>query len=144
MGPMSGPIMVFLTAMVIATWSRFVPLVAEASLSSIGGTVASVAATMLGFLLAILAVLISVSDKPLLKEMDERGYYRDLLKTIMVGCALFAVSIIVGFIFLFSTETPPSKFVNGTIALQIACAWSLFDVGRKLWLVFSNLRPSEH
>lgn len=119
-------------------WNVYPSFKEEATLSAFGGSVASISSTMLGFLLAALAVLASISHTHLLKVMREQGYYRDLLDTMLIGFLLFLVCAISGFGLLFGMQlTPKIGFV--LVGLHTAAVISLLDIGRKLWLVLRNL-----
>lgn len=120
-------------------WNVYPSFKEEATLSAFGGSVASISSTMLGFLLAALAVLASISHTHLLKVMREQGYYRDLLDTMLIGFLLFLLCAISGFGLLFGIQlTPKIGFV--LVGLHTAAVISLFDIGRKLWLVLRNLK----
>ena len=120
-------------------WDVYPSFKEEATLSAFGGSVASISSTMLGFLLAALAVLASISHTHLLKVMREQGYYRDLLDTMLIGFLLFLLCAISGFGLLFGMQLSPKVGVS-LIGLHTAAVVSLLDIGRKLWLVLRNLR----
>ena len=120
-------------------WGVYPSFKEEATLSAFGGSVASTSTTMLGFLLAALAVLASISHTHLLKVMREQGYYRDLLDTMLIGFLLFLLCAISGFGLLFGIQLTP-KFGFVLVGLHTAAVISLFDIGRKLWLVLRNLK----
>ena len=120
-------------------WGVYPSFKEEATLSAFGGSVASISTTMLGFLLAALAVLASISHTHLLKVMREQGYYRDLLDTMLIGFLLFLFCAISGFGLLFGIQLTP-KFGFVLVGLHTAAVISLFDIGRKLWLVLRNLK----
>jgi hypothetical protein len=120
-------------------WDVYPSFKEESTLSAFGGSVASISSTMLGFLLAALAVLASISHTHLLKVMREQGYYRDLLDTMLIGFLLFLLCAISGFGLLFGVQlTPKIGFV--LVGLHTAAVISLLDIGRKLWLVLRNLK----
>jgi hypothetical protein len=120
-------------------WDVYPSFKEEATLSAFGGSVASISSTMLGFLLAALAVLASISHTHLLKVMREQGYYRDLLDTMLIGFLLFLLCAISGFGLLFGMQLS-SKVGMVLIGLHTAAVVSLLDIGRKLWLVLRNLK----
>lgn len=120
-------------------WDVYPSFKEEATLSAFGGSVASISSTMLGFLLAALAVLASISHTHLLKVMREQGYYRDLLDTMLIGFLLFLLCSISGFGLLFGMQLS-SKVGMVLIGLHTAAVVSLLDIGRKLWLVLRNLK----
>jgi hypothetical protein len=120
-------------------WGVYPSFKEEATLSAFGGSVASISSTMLGFLLAALTVLASISHTHLLKVMREQGHYRDLLDTMLIGFLLFLLCAISGFGLLFGVQlTPKIGFV--LVGLHTAAVTSLLDIGRKLWLVLRNLK----
>jgi len=120
-------------------WGVYPAFKEEATLSAFGGSVASISSTMLGFLLAALAVLASISHTHLLKVMREQGYYRDLLDTMLIGFLLFLLCAISGFGLLFGMQLS-SNIGMVLIGLHTAAVVSLLDIGRKLWLVLRNLK----
>lgn len=112
-----------------------------AMLVSIGGTIASVGATMLGFLLAVLAVLASISHTHLVSMMRRSGHYDDLLYTVFYGCAGFFICLSIGIALTFGL-CPPNWLRTLVVAVHVAAFVSLMDVGRKFWLVLANLREN--
>jgi hypothetical protein len=121
-------------------WAVY-PTLDAAGAVGLGGTVASISTTMLGFMLAALAVLASINHTHLVNMMRTYGHYRDLLITMMIGCLLFMACAILGFAMLFGLPSN-AKLVCFLIALHVSALVSLIDVGRKLWLVLSNLRST--
>lgn len=120
-------------------WKTYPSFVDASSVASFGGTVASISTTMLGFLLAALAVLASISHTHLLKVMREQGYYRDLLDTMLVDFLLFLLCAVLGISLLFGFPlTPYAACV--AVGFHAAAFVSLMDVGRKLWFVLRNLK----
>lgn len=109
-----------------------------AAVMAFGGTVASISSTMLGFILAALAILASVNDTHLIRMMRVYGHYNDLLKT-MLRCMLYFLGCaVLGLILLFGL--PFTKWLGSVlIGLHVVAFCSLFGVGRKLWLVLRNL-----
>lgn len=120
-------------------WEAYPSFPDAATAISFGGSVASVGTTMLGFMLAALAVLASINHTHLVKMMRDSGHYQDLLRTMMFGCALFLVCAVSGYVLLFGAATCP-WFLSAIIGMHVAALIALLDVGRKLWLVLSNLR----
>lgn len=119
-------------------WGAYPSFNDVAATSSFGGTVASISTTMLGFLLAALAVLASISHTHLLGVMREQGHYRDLLNTMLVGFVFFLMCAVEGFSVLFGVNLTPGLGC-ALVGTHIAAFVSLFDIGRKLWLVLRNL-----
>lgn len=102
-------------------------------------TFCQVSATMMGFMLAALAILASITDKPLLVKMNQQGHYTDLLTH------LFATSFVYFIIFgmtsyiLISGEsaTLARLFV---VTLMVTGGVATMQVGYKFWIVLKNLR----
>lgn len=110
-------------------------------ISSFGGSVSSIATTMLGFMLAVLSVLASIENTPLVKIMKQTGHYKNLLITLFFGCTLQFLCLLIGFWFLvFSVFNEEIFYVF--IGVEIAAVISLLDIGRKFWLVLSNLNDN--
>jgi Na+/H+-translocating membrane pyrophosphatase len=105
---------------------------------SFGGSIAAISTTMLGFMLAALAVLASINHTHLVKMMKASGHYKDLLRTLFVSCLIFLACAAAGFSMLFGF--PPSHiFLSALVGLHFAAVVSIVDVGRKFWLVLNNL-----
>lgn len=114
----------------------------EASdISSFGGTIASIATTMLGFLLASLAVLVSIDNTNLIKQMKESGHHKDLVFTIFFGCFLEFVCLLIGFCFFFFSIYWQQIFYI-LLGFEVATLFSFIGIGHKFWLVLSNLKTS--
>jgi len=118
-------------------WAPVLP--DQSAVLGFAGSVASIAATMLGFMLAALAVLASISNTTLVERMKKTGHYDDLLHTIFFGCTLFLAIALVGYSLLFGV--PGSRWLlTFLLGLHVAALVSLMDIGRKFHLVLVNLR----
>ena len=120
-------------------WSLLLP--DRSSVLGFAGSVTTVASTMLGFMLAALAILVSVASSKLVEIMRRTGHYDDLLHTILVGCVLFLCIALCGFALLFGLK-PNGKFLMLLLGLHAAALVSLIDIGRKFRLVLVNLPDS--
>jgi len=92
----------------------------------------------MGFMLAALAILASITNEPLLLKMNKQGHYRDLLTH------LFVASIIYFFIFLVTAAmlvtNHSSSFIRTIVlAAMITAAVATMQVGYKFWIVLKNL-----
>lgn len=142
MPPFILPLLTFATAFAGAWYGKVYPKFPDAAaVMSFGGTVASISTTMLGFMLAALAVLASINHTHLVNMMRAYGHYRDLLTTMVTGSLLFMLCAIGGFALLFGVPAW-QELLCVLVALHVAALVSLIDVGRKLWMVLSNLRSS--
>ncbi len=140
MSPLFAPLLAGFAA-ALASWHYgWVPVLPDqAAILVFSGSVASIAATMLGFMLAALAVLTSISNTTLVERMKKTGHYDDLLRTIFFGCLVFLAIVLSGFALLFGV--PPVRWLLAVLlGLHVAALVSLADIGRKFHLVLRNLR----
>lgn len=79
--------------------SLYAPL--EVSFPQAAGVYASVSATLLGFMMAVLAILASLSGRPLIKNMGRVGLYKKLLSVLYMTICCFGVSTFLSLISLF-------------------------------------------
>lgn len=108
------------------------------SLTALAGTAASVGATLLGFMLAALAVLASINHVHLVQMMRKTGHYRELLATLFGGSFWMLVCTLLGFGLLLGA---PAKdwLLSIFVASHVAALVALLDTGRKFWLVLTHL-----
>jgi len=140
--PLYAPLVTGLAAGVAAWHWAFHPTFADAAaVAAFGGTVASISTTMLGFILAALAVLASITQTHLVKQMQVYGHYSDLLRTMLTDSLFFMTCALCGFAILFGVQAK-EWLLSLILGLHVAAFVSLIDVGRKLWFVLVNLRAS--
>lgn len=143
-GALMHPVLIPVIAGAVAAFAvdhwHLAPAYKDSDLVSFAGAVASVGATMLGFILAALAVVASISHTHLVQQMQKTGHYSDLLNT-MGGCGLlFLLCALGGLAMLFGV--PAGGVAMAVLIGMHVAAWlSLLDVARKFTLVLSNLRP---
>ncbi|KQZ46361.1 hypothetical protein [Massilia sp. Root1485] len=105
------------------------------------GVVAQLSGTMLGFVLAALAVLTTVLDTVLVRNMQRTGHFKILLRRMLCSIAAFGLSTVGGAIIIFLPK--PHEWqacvLIGLTALAIAV---LLDVCTKFWFVLRNLTPA--
>lgn len=105
-------------------------------------TVVQISASMMGFMLAALAILISVADKPLVLNLQKSGHYQDLLNTLFVASVIFAVAFFLsGTVLIFGVTIPYWK--HFLLLLLFSGSLALLQTGWKFWLVLSNLHPHQ-
>lgn len=118
------------------------PHLDEALLRGLAGGYASTAGTMLGFVLAMITVLISMSDRRLIRNMARTGHYLRLLRG-MYGCAIyFGAALAVSLPLLVLSGTPlriGSAICSGLI---VSSAVQLFRSGLKLWQILQLISNS--
>lgn len=94
---------------------------------------------MLGFMLAAMAVVASISHTHLMRMMQEYGFYDDLLRRLFAGAFVFFVCTLCSGIILFG-YVPGTNYRAALVGLHVAALVSLLDVGHKFWMVLKNLR----
>ena len=135
-----GPALVAVAAAVGAHSYALYPMPANAQDAiAIGGALASIGGTMLGFMLAALAVLASINHLHLVRMMKRTGHYADLLSTLFAGGLAFLACCLSGFALLFGA-TPTAFGMALVVGVHVGALWSLLDIGRKFWFVLSNLQ----
>jgi hypothetical protein len=106
---------------------------------STAGSIASIAATMLGFLIAALAILASIAGQRLVRNMQRTGHYTKLLKLFFWSATAYLVTLIVATSALvLPPATVPALFI-ATCSTFVFSGLMLFDIGYRFWLVLSNL-----
>lgn len=102
------------------------------------GIFAQIAATMLGFLIAALSILASISGHRLLRNMQKTGHYRVLLRGFFINSAAYAVAMLAAFgALMFKLFFPWPTLI--ALTLFTFATLLLVDIGWKLWLVLHNL-----
>lgn len=106
---------------------------------SVISTFCQVSATMMGFMLAALAILASITDKPLLVKMNQQGHYSDLLTHLFA--ASFVYFIIFGMTaYMLITGESASLVRLLVLTLIVSGGVATMQVGYKFWIVLKNLR----
>lgn len=123
-------------------WALYPVFMDAAERLTFAGSIASIGATMLGFMLAALAVLASINDTHLVKMMKRTGHYDNLLSTLLTGCLLFLFCAVGGYVVMFG-YIPNAIFLSVTMGLHTAALVSLVEIGWKFNLVLRNLRTAE-
>jgi hypothetical protein len=119
---------------------------------ALGTTLSAVAATLLGFLIAALALLASVSQHWFVRNLQRTPHFTGILKDLYWSCAVFLLALVVGVFALLA----PAPLANGGVmprsplhivsccllAVTTTALLTLWPVGRKFWLILINLKPS--
>lgn len=143
MRPLLWPLATGLSASVAVWYWALYPVLGDAAERlALAGSIASIGATMLGFMLAALAVLASINDTHLVKMMKKTGHYDDLLSTLLTGCVLFLLCAVAGYLVMFGL-IPNAVFMSGTIGLHASALISMLEIGWKFNLVLRNLRVAD-
>lgn len=105
---------------------------------SAAGILAQLSGTMLGFVLAALAILTTLGNTTLVANMQQTGHFSMLLKRMFGSVVAFGFVTVVGAALLF-VPTIDIKWMYSLIGIAIFSILLLADVCRKLWVVLENL-----
>lgn len=103
---------------------------------------AQISATMLGFLIAALSILASISGHRLLRQMQRLGHYRVLLRRFFINSTAFAAAMVAALVSIVFRDSNPFSTYSAFL-LFVFATLLLVDIGYRLWLVMHNLTPSE-
>lgn len=109
---------------------------------SAAGIFAQIAATMLGFLIAALSILASISSHRLLRKMQQEGHYRVLLRRFFINSTAYAVAMLAAFVVIIFKKNFPLTMISAFVTFSFATLL-LVDIGWRLWLVLHNLTPDK-
>lgn len=115
----------------------------DSTLASIAGAYASVAVTMLGFTLAMLAILISVADRRLIRNMGRTGHYKTLIKGLYLTSIYYAATMLSSLVTLFLKTTSMQIGTAISSGLMVGATISLVIMSVRLWHVLNALVPQD-
>lgn len=139
--PFACTVLVAIASALVLKYTGCLPEPKEGDRAALFGTLAQVAGTMLGFMLAALAVVASINHTHLVKMMRETGHYISLLKTLFSGAAVFFSCVVLSMLALLGVKIG----IWGMAALMgmhVAAVVSLLVTGWQFWLVLSNLHSN--
>lgn len=110
------------------------------NLRTLAGTVAQIAATMAGFILAALALLLSLSERELIKRMSVSGHLHVLLLRMKLSMVLCLVLTVGGVAYIVIPALGTQHLYLAASAL-VSVALSILDVLWKLVMVFFFISP---
>lgn len=123
---------------VLAYKTNFFADLGEQESRSASGIFSQIAATMLGFLIAAISIIASISSNRFMRTLKTTGHYNNLLKSLFFCSGSYALTMVVSLAALMTKlcfPWPPlvalGFFAFATLLLA--------DVGKKLWLVLGNL-----
>lgn len=112
----------------------------EANLRDLSATVAQISATMAGFVLAALALLLSLSDRELIRRMGVSGHLHVLIIRMYLSMVLCLTLTVGGVAFIVIPGLGTAHLYLAAAAC-VPVALSLLDVLWKLVMVFFFLSP---
>ncbi|EAR6586383.1 hypothetical protein FHE25_24255 [Salmonella enterica] len=108
-----------------------------AAIPNLMTTLSSVFATLLGFIITAIALLASLLDKPLLKNMQKTGHYRRLMTDAFDTCLVLLVLVLTCLIGLMLQSRPQevvAAIIIGLIVISVLC---LLQTGRRLFNIIN-------
>lgn len=117
-----------------------VPHIEPSDLRQIASTAAQIAATMIGFLLAAMAILASIANMRLLRNMQRTGGFQVLLGRMIVTAVYFFIALVFCMTVLVIPEQVPCSIPIGA-GLMIASCFALGDATWKFSVVLFSLKP---
>lgn len=112
----------------------------DESLRAAYGVLAQIGATMLGFILAALAILMTLANSRLIRNMQKTGHFQLLLRRMLVAVVSFAfVSLISTALIFVPVANNVLAYIN--ISALVFSSFLLFDVTKKLWIVLNYFAP---
>lgn len=105
------------------------------------GVLAQISATMLGFMMAVLAILASISNSLLVRNMQRSGHFHAMLVRIFVDNLGFAAVTVISFVIAFRPDwmTVLAPFVFGFLIFSSALFASSLVM---LWQTLAHLKPT--
>ena len=130
------PIIVIVGGYLFTISNQFSFFLLTGELISTISTIAQISATMMGFMLTALAILASISDKNLVKNMAIQGHYKDLINHLTLAALIYFILFIYSMAVLFVGNLPWKN-----ILLSLACGSFIvtLQVIYKLWFVLKNI-----
>lgn len=116
------------------------PVIGANDLRAIASTAAQIAATMMGFLLAALAILASIANMRLLRNMQRTGHYQVLLGRMLISAAYFFIGLVFYMTVLVIPEQISHPIPIGS-GFLIASCYALLDATVKFSVVLFSLKP---
>lgn len=110
------------------------------SLTTIAATLAAIGATMMGFLLAALAVLASIAGTRLLRNMQRTGHYQVLLSRLLLSALFFFLLMVASIAAMLLVRSYPPIWTV-IISVLFASVVTLIDACQKFAMVLFSLKP---
>lgn len=97
--------------------------------------------TLLGFVLTLMAIVISLADKPLIKNMIKSGHYINLLTSSKILSLLYFTSLAIFMITLISSFYKPVFYLASIFISVLVASYSL-RTAYKFFQVFKHIDPN--
>jgi hypothetical protein len=123
-----------------ALWRTELPALAAEPMRQVASTIAQIAATMMGFLFAALAILASIANMRLLRNLQRTGNFQVLLGRMLIAATAFFFLMIFAIVVMVSPSFLSHELAMG-IGLLIASCFALVDATMKFAVVLFSLKP---
>ena len=120
-------------------WLTFYHLPETTDVTQQSSTLASVAATLLGFIIAAVAVIVSVDNQTLIKNLKRYGYYDSLIKDMMLSGFFMSLTTIMAFAVGFLPKPLQVHGITVSIVLTTIAFVAFAEACYKLWLIMKVL-----
>lgn len=119
-------------------WQPFLGLSPD-DLRGAAGTVAQIASTMLGFMIAALAILATITNTVLVRNMQKTGHFLFLLRRMYLAAIAYAVTMLVALVGVIASSIPVWAVLAVVFLVALSTAL-LVEFGYRFWMVLSHLR----
>lgn len=124
-----------------ATWKfhKYEFNLKDIELSTLANAVASSSGTILGFLITAIALMASVMDRDLLKNLRSTGGYKVLISGSFVCAALFLLLLILSLSLLLPWNSHKDALLLGAVFVAVLAASNLLTTGFGLYRVIMSI-----
>lgn len=107
---------------------------------SVAGTFASIAGTLLGFVIAALSILVAVVNRSLVVRLKKTGHYDSLLSELYYTAGLLLLTTVSSMITIFLQSGWMIHWMAASTAFMTAAVMCFVESGRKFSLVMRYLK----
>ncbi|MBF0402073.1 MAG: hypothetical protein HQL90_15080 [Magnetococcales bacterium] len=122
----------------VTAYYKLVPF-GDAHYYTVAGILASVSGTVLGFIIAAMAILASVEKTLLIKNLRRVGYYTQLIWEFFNAAVFFFSALILSIVCLFLIPPSLAWALSGVFWAIVTASGFLLVAGYHFYLVVSNL-----
>ena len=126
---------------ILVAYKGWMGALPEGEVRSAVGIGAQIAATMLGFLIAAMSILASISGHRLLRNMQRTGHYRTLLRRLFWNASAYGITMVVAIGAVVMKGNVFDVAALTTLACFTFATMLLVDIAWRFWLVLSNISP---
>ena len=128
-----------------ALWRLFTHFpIPDATITTVAGAYASVSVTMLGFALAVLAILISISDRRLVRNLARTGHFKRLTDGLYWSAAYYGVTMLMSLLTLFFQGVWMTAAIAVSTGCMMGATLSLGVMSARFWKVLNVCVPRDN